>query len=213
VSLLEAVRPLICAHRGARATLPDNSLAAFEEAIAIGCEVIETDVRLDADGRLVLSHDFRDDGYPDAVQLGVLLELAGSRIGLDLEIKEVGIERKVVGAVRRREGVIVTSFADESVSAVRALDASIPTGLLLESLDDGDPFELAERCEAGTIVVHERLATGELLAAARTSGCALWVWAADERQRLTELIAEPAVAAVITDAPVLALELRGCSVV
>src|SRR6476661_10038100 len=47
---------LICAHRGASAQLPDNSLAAFEAAIAVGADMIEADVRL-AGHTLVLSHD------------------------------------------------------------------------------------------------------------------------------------------------------------
>ena len=48
---------LICAHRGASAQLPDNSLAAFEAAIAVGADMIEADVRRLADDTLVLSHD------------------------------------------------------------------------------------------------------------------------------------------------------------
>src|SRR5213595_2727584 len=47
---------LICAHRGDSAQLPDNSLAAFEAAIALGADMIEADVRL-AGNTLVLSHD------------------------------------------------------------------------------------------------------------------------------------------------------------
>ena len=46
--------PLICAHRGASAQLPDNSLAAFEAAIAVGADMIEADVRLHGN-TLVLS--------------------------------------------------------------------------------------------------------------------------------------------------------------
>jgi glycerophosphoryl diester phosphodiesterase len=48
---------LICAHRGASAQLPDNSLVAFEAAIAAGADMIEADVRRLADNTLVLSHD------------------------------------------------------------------------------------------------------------------------------------------------------------
>ena len=50
-------RPIVCAHRGASLRLPDNSIEAFEAAIASGCEMIETDVRADRQGRPVLSHD------------------------------------------------------------------------------------------------------------------------------------------------------------
>ncbi|MBN2010542.1 metallophosphoesterase [candidate division KSB1 bacterium] len=47
----------ICAHRGASATHPENTLAAFREAIRLGAHMIEFDVRMTRDGELVLLHD------------------------------------------------------------------------------------------------------------------------------------------------------------
>ena len=47
----------ICAHRGASDTHPENTLAAFREAIRLGAAMIEFDVALSADGKLVLIHD------------------------------------------------------------------------------------------------------------------------------------------------------------
>lgn len=52
-----AGRPLVIAHRGGAALWPENTLYAFERAAALGADVIETDVRLTADGALVLVHD------------------------------------------------------------------------------------------------------------------------------------------------------------
>ena len=40
------MRPLIFAHRGASASAPENSLAAFKQAIVDGSDGIEFDVRL-----------------------------------------------------------------------------------------------------------------------------------------------------------------------
>jgi len=45
------------AHRGASAYAPENTRAAFELAIAMGADMIETDVQLTSDGVLVLFHD------------------------------------------------------------------------------------------------------------------------------------------------------------
>jgi len=50
-------RPWIVAHRGASAALPENTRVAFREALAQGCDAVETDVRLSADGVPVLHHD------------------------------------------------------------------------------------------------------------------------------------------------------------
>lgn len=47
----------IVAHRGAWHGAPENSLAAIENAIAIGADIVELDVRKSADGELFLMHD------------------------------------------------------------------------------------------------------------------------------------------------------------
>lgn len=47
----------VCAHRGASIELPENSLEAFQRAIDLGADWIETDVLPTADGKLVLCHD------------------------------------------------------------------------------------------------------------------------------------------------------------
>lgn len=49
--------PLIAAHRGANEFLPEHSLAAFRQAIVEGADGFEFDIRLTADGQLVLHHD------------------------------------------------------------------------------------------------------------------------------------------------------------
>lgn len=46
-------------HRGARGLAPENTLAAFRAALAIGVTTIETDLALTKDGVLVLAHDPR----------------------------------------------------------------------------------------------------------------------------------------------------------
>lgn len=47
----------IYAHRGASAELPENTLAAFERALELGCDALETDVHLSRDGQVVVHHD------------------------------------------------------------------------------------------------------------------------------------------------------------
>jgi len=50
-------QPIIFAHRGASAYAPENTLAAFELALAQGADGIELDVKLSADGHVVVIHD------------------------------------------------------------------------------------------------------------------------------------------------------------
>ena len=47
----------ICAHRGAMDTHPENTVAAFQEAIRLGAHMIEFDVQITRDNKLVIMHD------------------------------------------------------------------------------------------------------------------------------------------------------------
>ncbi|HEY1836441.1 MAG TPA: glycerophosphodiester phosphodiesterase family protein [Rhizomicrobium sp.] len=47
------------AHRGGAGLRPENTLTAFADAIARGCDGAELDVQLSKDGQLVIFHDFR----------------------------------------------------------------------------------------------------------------------------------------------------------
>jgi len=50
-------RPYIIAHRGSMDLCPENTMAAFRRALADGADVLETDVRMSAEGVLVCLHD------------------------------------------------------------------------------------------------------------------------------------------------------------
>ena len=47
----------VIAHRGSKGTHPENTLLAFQEAVAVGAEGIELDVHLTKDGQLAVIHD------------------------------------------------------------------------------------------------------------------------------------------------------------
>ena len=47
----------LIAHRGASAHAPENTVAAFETAVALGSEEVELDVRFSGDGEVVVFHD------------------------------------------------------------------------------------------------------------------------------------------------------------
>lgn len=61
---------LVIAHRGASAWSPENSLEAFQKAIDMHADIIETDVHQTADSVLVLMHDLsvnRTCDIPDSI--------------------------------------------------------------------------------------------------------------------------------------------------
>ncbi|HEY1739596.1 MAG TPA: glycerophosphodiester phosphodiesterase family protein [Acidimicrobiia bacterium] len=49
--------PITFAHRGARAELPENTIAAFRRGLELGASGLESDAWLSADGQVVLVHD------------------------------------------------------------------------------------------------------------------------------------------------------------
>lgn len=47
----------VAAHRGASGTAPENTMAAFREALEAGVDMIEIDVQFTADGKAIVYHD------------------------------------------------------------------------------------------------------------------------------------------------------------
>ena len=58
-TLAPCVRPLLFGHRGTTLHRPENTLPAFAWALEQGGDGIEVDVRLSADGEIVVMHDAR----------------------------------------------------------------------------------------------------------------------------------------------------------
>jgi glycerophosphoryl diester phosphodiesterase len=91
--------PLRIAHRGYPSLGGENSLAAIGAALALGCDLVEVDVRRRADGVLVLQHDRGI--KPGAPLLAEALALiAASSAGVNLDIKEDQVWIDVIAAVR-----------------------------------------------------------------------------------------------------------------
>ena len=207
-------RGLVCAHRGASLDLPDNSMVAFAAAIASGCELVETDVRMTVDGELVLAHDTWDLDRDDLVTLEALLDLAAGQIGLDLEIVEFGLERPLLDVVAGfPDRLIVTSIFPEVLVEMNRLTDSLETGLVIEVPEDGgrlaaDPFALTDACGATVTLVEDPLATQALASRAEHDGRPFWVFTVNDAARIRELFEAPGVTGVITDDPSLACSVR-----
>ena len=111
-------RPLVMAHRGSSARAPENTLAAFRQALADGADLLETDLRLTSDGVLVCLHD-------------ATLERTG---GVDWAVSDLTLDQ--VKSVPVACGI--AGFSDERVPSLEELLALLPpdVGLALE-LKDG----------------------------------------------------------------------------
>jgi len=226
----------IGAHRGATATAAENSLAAFEAAIRLGVEFIEFDVRRTSDQTLIVLHDATIGGEPVAAltseaifqksgvrppRLAEVLELAGGRIGLDVELKEGGYVAEVVDAVRRGsepERIVYTSFLDTVIRQVGSHEPAAKTGLILgrsspapylrTRLSEIFPAQRLRRCGATFAVLHYQLAKLGALRRAHAAGVPTLVWTVNGASPLRRFLSNPLVYGVITDQPQQALVIR-----
>src|ERR1700687_5237634 len=100
-------RTLLLGHRGARAlkSIPENTLASFDRALADGCDGFEFDVRLTEDEEAVVCHDEKVAGIKvsraTAKQVSQLPRLRDvlqryRDSFLDMELKVKGLERTTV---------------------------------------------------------------------------------------------------------------------
>lgn len=53
----------VIAHRGAHKNIPENTLAAYQKAIDLGCDFLEIDTRTTSDGRIISMHNATVDEY------------------------------------------------------------------------------------------------------------------------------------------------------
>jgi glycerophosphoryl diester phosphodiesterase len=76
----------VIAHRGAHVGIPENSLAAYQKAIDLGCDFVEIDVRTTKDGKFVSIHNSKVDEYVSTSKGKV------SELNLDeLRLLDIGI--------------------------------------------------------------------------------------------------------------------------
>ncbi|MCR8848871.1 glycerophosphodiester phosphodiesterase [Rossellomorea sp. SC111] len=61
----ENERPLVIAHQGGKHLAPGNTIEAFQNAVDLGADVIETDIHITEDGHLVTIHDPTVDATTD----------------------------------------------------------------------------------------------------------------------------------------------------
>ncbi|WP_127793422.1 glycerophosphodiester phosphodiesterase [Agromyces sp. LHK192] len=145
---LTPARPRVLAHRGLALDAPENTIAAFAAAIAVGASYLETDVRRSNDGVPVLAHDptlERVAGRKTEVSALTLAELRAIDLGggsgfptleealvafpevrFNIDVKDDGAVDAVIEVVRRTGAghrVLLTSFDDRRR---RRLGAAVP---------------------------------------------------------------------------------------
>ena len=147
-AFFESSRPLVFAHRGGGALAPENTIAAFANAVALGADGIELDVHLSRDGVVVVHHDETVDrttpGHGAVAGLtaselarldvpalaDVLAKFRDTRVIVELKVNSRELASAAVDVVRQADAVTrvcVGSFGQRVLNAVRALEPAIAT--------------------------------------------------------------------------------------
>jgi glycerophosphoryl diester phosphodiesterase len=142
----------VVAHRGASGYVHENTIAAFQKAVEMKADCIETDIRKTKDGVIVLFHDDAINGKPlktityselqeearknnfEVATLEEGVKYVKGKIMIDIEFKEAGYEKEAVALIQRHLGndeFYIRSFLDEVLIEVKKVDPQIITALLL----------------------------------------------------------------------------------
>jgi glycerophosphoryl diester phosphodiesterase len=205
-------------HRGARARRPENTLAAFEYAIAAGVDAIELDVVLTADGAPMVAHDpvapltlaeVRRQS-PHIPTLPEVLALAPlGRFLFNIELKPlpdsaglVGLVAPLVASLPGR--VLFQSFDFAILHELRRRAPEIPRGALFE--DTTESFAaLAESAQVRFVAPEYHLVTDEQVRSAHATGVPVITWTPNRQEEWQALI-EAGVDGLITDDPAALIE-------
>src|SRR5580704_14149204 len=119
-------------HGGASALARANTLASFDAACEIGIDMVEFDVRA-WNGELVLAHTVLHARRGGNVRLDeALAHLRGRRVELNVDVKHVGCEGALLGAVRHAgllERTLISSQLPDVLDRVRALEPRARVGI------------------------------------------------------------------------------------
>ena len=229
------IRAMVAAHRGVAAGAAENTIAAFTNAIDVGADMIEFDVRRTRDGELIAFHDAVAGGAPvsgltrDEIEaaagvrpplLAEVLRACAGRIRLDVELKEDGYVADVMAALRAGfdpARMIVTSFLPAVVAQAKEVFPEVKTGLLVGDggpltdlparLRELYPVDLARRVRADYLAPHYRLARLGVVRRAAAAGLPCLLWTVNSPALIRRYAVDPRIAAIITDVTVQAVSI------
>ena len=154
-SFFAASRPLVFAHRGGSALAPENTIAAFDNGLALGADGLELDVHLSRDGVVVVHHDrtlnrtttlagpvaARSADELARVNVPALADVLARypdvRIIVEMKENRAELAAATIEVIRRAgavERVCLGSFGRRVLRAARAIEPSIATSAAREEV-------------------------------------------------------------------------------
>ena len=203
-------RPLLLGHRGARAmrSIPENTFASFDRALADGCDGFEFDVRLTSDRQAVICHDPKvgrlevarasAQHLANLPRLGDVLARYQSTAFLDIELKVPGLESLTLDLLRTHQphrGFVLSSFLPTVLRVLHAEDSSVPLGLIC---DTKSHLPLWRQLPLVYVIPHYTLASDKLIRELQQASKKVIVWTVNEPKEMRRL-AKLGVEGIISD--------------
>ncbi len=207
-------------HRGAKGHSPENTLASFEKAIALGVDMIELDVWLSSDKIPMVIHDetidrttskmglVTDYSAKELQALGIpalidVFELVDNRCEINVEIKTFSATQAVLDLIAKssfdQSKILISSFDWNALQEVRFHDEDIRIGVLTETdLDLAIAF--AKFIKAEAIHPYYHLLTAENVEKIKVKGFKVFPWTINEPEDIT-FVKSLEVDGMITDFP------------
>ncbi|MHA1909232.1 MAG: glycerophosphodiester phosphodiesterase [Candidatus Thorarchaeota archaeon] len=218
-------KPLVIGHRGAPNVSPENTLQSFESAIQLGADMFELDLQESSDGHLVIIHDYHVERISDhkgmvsnlslkelqSIDLGngafiptleEVLDAFKGRIGINIDIKVLGIESKILDMVADRDmmnDVIFSSFFYGILAELKEIDLNATTAVLYEKVLD-DPIAYALDLGASAINPSYLLIEPHIIEQAHQNNLQVYPWTVNDEDNMTKLI-KMGVDGIITNSP------------
>ena len=145
----------VVAHRGAHIGIPENTLAAYEAAIAMGVDFVEIDLRTTRDGHIVSIHNKDIDSYVTNGEQGLVSEMTleqlkqldiGSRISPHWSNERIPAFEDIIELCKGRVGIYLDlkdASVDKLVYVVKKWDMA---GQVLWYADFDELERVAKLC-------------------------------------------------------------------
>lgn len=208
---------MVIAHRAANQNFPENSIVAIEEAIRMGVDIIELDIRVTADGVVVLMHDQTVDrtttgkgdietlDYSYLQTLNLLhkggatkekiptleeaLKVTKGRIMVDMDMKTDKVE-EVLKVVKAMDVVDELLFFDSDWDVLGAFQTKLPDAFIMPRTYKTKEIKKAvKKFNPRAVHIDPSFYTAKTVAKAKKYGVRLWINALGDLD--TEMLANP----------------------
>ncbi len=203
------------AHRGASGYKLENTSASFKEALRLKTDVVEFDIRFTKDKKIVVIHDkdlkrltnhsglvgsltlrqIRKIKYKDGenvLTLAEALKILNHRCVYKIDLKEDGMEKKIIKFIKKRHLEKRVIIATESFSTARKIkkispDIKVVLGGIKKRTKAERIIRRAKNVKVDIISPHYSIVSKRLIEEAHKNGLLIDAWGADKKKDIEKM--------------------------